>query len=88
MSVGLPVIASDVGGVRECVVDNSNGFLLDSNDPLRLTQLIKAFIDLSDNDKNRFGYNSRLLYEKKFTFDRLITSYKDLPLRILIGSSC
>lgn len=45
LSFGIPIMATDVGGVSE-VVNNSNGFLLhpDSN-PLAISSRIKNFID-------------------------------------------
>jgi glycosyltransferase involved in cell wall biosynthesis len=47
MSYGCPVIASDVGGVREIITDGHNGWLVPPQDPTRLRQALRqrAFDD-------------------------------------------
>ncbi len=40
MSAGLPVISTDVGGVADVVKQNINGFLVPSDDALKLSQAI------------------------------------------------
>jgi glycosyltransferase involved in cell wall biosynthesis len=39
-SMGLPVVATDVGGVRDLVVDGKTGFLVPSDDPDRMAQAV------------------------------------------------
>ena len=42
MAAGLPVVATDVGGVRELVVDGETGLLVPAGDPARLAEALRA----------------------------------------------
>lgn len=77
MSHELPIIASDVGGVKEAVHHTLNGFLIQDN----LTELLHLLIN--DHElRIQMGKNSRKLYEKSFSFekmyDKTISLYKEL----------
>ncbi len=41
--LGLPVIATNVGGVRSLVSDHETGFLVPANDPLMIASLIMKY---------------------------------------------
>jgi len=60
MGVGLPVVASDVGGNNEIVHEGDNGFLIKGDD---LDLLAKRLAELIDNDelRSRMGKRSRQL---------------------------
>ena len=73
-SAGLPIIATDVGGTSEAVIDNYNGILLDkdftTND---LENSILKFSSMDINEFNEFRNNSRSIWESKF---KLSENYK------------
>jgi len=70
MRASLPIIASDVGGVKESVTAQ-NGFLIPKNDSIALRT---ALVNLITDAKLRaqLGNNSREAYEKNFTFDIML----------------
>ncbi|MBO8140920.1 MAG: glycosyltransferase family 4 protein [Firmicutes bacterium] len=71
MRAGLPVIASDVGGVREAVRDGETGFLIPRSD----VNILKArLLTLLRNPDLRLqmGQAGREVYEKNFTLDIMI----------------
>lgn len=66
MRAGLPVVASDVGGVREAVVDGVTGYLIPRDDVQvlieRLTRLIR-----DDGLRTTLGIRSRDMFFSAFT---------------------
>jgi glycosyltransferase involved in cell wall biosynthesis len=45
MLMGLPVVACDVGGIPEVMVDGETGYLVKPGDPVSMSRAIKALID-------------------------------------------
>jgi glycosyltransferase involved in cell wall biosynthesis len=71
MRAGLPVIASDVGGVREAVVDGETGFLVRRSDVAGLADRIRRLIE-SSAQRVEFGNAGRERYAERFTFERML----------------
>jgi glycosyltransferase involved in cell wall biosynthesis len=71
MRAGLPVIASDVGGVQESVVDGTTGFVITRGDTVRLRKCLRQLITNSEL-RVSMGAAGRARYENKFTFDDLV----------------
>jgi glycosyltransferase involved in cell wall biosynthesis len=71
MRAGLPVVASDVGGVQESVVDGTTGFVIPRGDVVRLRECLRKLITSSEL-RVSMGEAGRARYEEKFTFDRLV----------------
>ena len=69
MAAGLPVIAYDVGGLKEMVVNGETGFLVDNRRPEKLAEMIEYFLDNRDEIR-RMGKAARKHVEEKFTWDR------------------
>lgn len=66
MSVGRPIIATDVPGCREVVRDGWNGYLVPRGNS---TLLAESIIKLASSTKDMitFGQNSRQMVEEKFS---------------------
>ena len=77
MSHGLPIVASNVGGIREAVRNSENGFLIHHNLPELLSILIE-----NPMLRKKMGRKSREIYEISFTFERMyhktFLTYKNL----------
>lgn len=71
MRAGLPVVASDVGGVPESVVDGETGFVIPRGDVGLLHDCLLKLIS-NPELRVRMGRNGRARYEERFTFDRLV----------------
>lgn len=70
MRAGLPIIATDVGGVKEEVIDSVTGYLVSRGDKLKLKERLKELI-LDSNKRIKLGSAGRKRYEELFTFDRM-----------------
>jgi len=71
MGFGKPIVATDVGGVKEIVREGINGYLV----PLQSSQeLAKAILKLLQNKTKRklMGKASRRIVEKEFTEEKMI----------------
>jgi len=71
MRAGLPVIASDVGGVREAVVDGETGFLVDRGNLVMLRSRLQQL--LADPElRKKMGEAGRKRYLEYFTVERML----------------
>jgi glycosyltransferase involved in cell wall biosynthesis len=81
MSQGVPVVATDVGGMPEAVIDNVTGFLLPPRDPAALTAAITRI--LSDPDMAlRMRKAALARFEQRFTMQRMLEAHRDLYIRL------
>ena len=87
MSVGTPVIATDVGGTNEIVRHRYNGWLVDFGNG---NQLEEALITLYENDLQRrlFARRSKAIVEQRLNAKRFISEFQSVlssdraPMRI------
>lgn len=70
MRAGMPIIASDVGGVNELVQDGVNGFLIPRGNISELVEKLKYILDHKELIKS-MGEASRKIYEEEYTADRM-----------------
>jgi glycosyltransferase involved in cell wall biosynthesis len=81
MAVGLPIVASDVGGIGEALLDGEQGLLTAPGDRYALA---RALIQLLDDPARaaRMGDSARARLRERFTragmIDRLIGVYEEL----------
>lgn len=82
MRSSLPVVASNVGGVSESVIDNFNGFCIPPRD---IHALASALLKLISNPELRMimGDRGRSLFDAKFTFSRMSSETWDLYCKVL-----
>ena len=71
MRAGLPVIASDVGGVRESVREGETGFVVPRGNVDVLRDRLRVLI-VSPMQRNQMGAAGRASYERRFSLERLV----------------
>jgi glycosyltransferase involved in cell wall biosynthesis len=70
MRAGLPIVATDVGGVREAVIDGYNGILTPRGDSPLFSDALESL--LRDEDlRARMARNSRHMFEERFTAEHM-----------------
>ncbi len=74
MASGLPIIASDVGGIPELVEDNINGILFP---PSNIDALSSAIVTMCEQTQLRlkFSENNRMKILDKYTWEQISTQY-------------
>lgn len=77
MASCLPVIASNVGGVRELVEDNKTGFLLHQQSPAELAKKI-IYLLKNKNEAQKFGKLGKTKAEKEFSVSTMVKQYQNL----------
>jgi Glycosyltransferase len=74
MAMGLPVIASNVGGNPEAIKNNYNGFIFDLKKSYELTNYLLLLIE--DNKlRKKLGLNSIKRVEEHFNIDYCVSQY-------------
>ena len=77
MASARPVVAADVGGVRDLIRDGENGFLAESNDVEGFSEKILDL--LNDGEKRlKFGARGREFAKAGFSKERLINDIENL----------
>lgn len=76
MASGLPVVASDVGGIPELVDDRQNGILVPPADPQKLAAALAAMAE-SMELRNACSAANRRRIEERFTWQRVTREYLD-----------
>lgn len=70
-SFGIPVIATNVGGVSELVINNYNGFLLEKNFKIAdAIDILMNFYKMDTSEIIKLKTNAYLTWEKKFNAEK------------------
>jgi glycosyltransferase involved in cell wall biosynthesis len=70
-----PVIATDVGGLSEVILDGKTGFIVPPNDASRLAAAITMFFD----EGRETDFTAHVRREKeKYSWDNMVASIEDL----------
>ena len=74
LAMGLPIVASDVGGIKEQVFENENGFVCSAGD---ISSYKEKLLRLIDNLELRvaFSKRSRGIAEKRFSEERMLKEH-------------
>jgi glycosyltransferase involved in cell wall biosynthesis len=81
MAMGKPVIATDVGGNKDVIVDGENGFLIPSGNPSSMSSKLKRLIEREDLRKE-MGSINRETVKRRFSWEDTVSKvesvYKNL----------
>lgn len=77
MALGKPVIATDVGGTKELVIDGGTGFLLKENNPNKIIEKIFYFID-NPNIAIKMGEEGKRRIINRFNLEIMTRKYVEL----------
>ena len=81
-----PIVASDIGGSKETVLNGKSGFLYKSGDPRELAKVLNNLMELDKETLNSIGNECRKNVSKKFDVDKMchstFTEYQKLLKKI------
>ena len=81
-AMNKPIIASNIGGSKETVINGKSGQLFNSKDTKELASTINKFMEMGKESLSLMGEHGRKNVEKKFNVDQMcqttFTEYKKL----------
>jgi len=84
MGVGLPIIATDVGGTPEIVRDGKSGILVRAGDNIELGKALKTLV-VNESKRHEMGKAGRVIVKNKFSLESMISAYEKFFLRVAGG---
>lgn len=83
-AAGKPVVATDVGGVREVVEDGVTGFLVPAGDPHQFAETVLRLLDSPDG-MQEMGQRARARVQERFAVDSIARQWEALYDRVVHG---
>ncbi len=82
MYYGLPVLSTDVGGIREIIENNKCGMVFNKNDEF---EGVKKLVEILSNDelRKRMSMNGKVAITTKYTKDSFKDFFENLYLNLL-----
>ena len=82
MAAGLPVVATDVGGLSEVVKQGETGWLVAPKDVVGLAEAISQLL-ANDTMRAAFGQAGRRRVERRFSVAAMVQQHQEVFLRLL-----
>jgi len=73
-SMQKPILASNIGGSKETIVDNKTGMLFEAGNSDQLSKKIMEFLKLDENTINLMGIEGRKNIVSKFNVEKMCFS--------------
>ena len=81
-AAAVPVVATDVGGVRSAVLDGETGLLAPAEDEKRLIEALTGLLQDPELRRN-LGQKGRVQAQKRYALQRLVQDIEDLYIEAL-----
>jgi len=78
MSCGLPVISTKVGGAEDLVRDGQNGFLVEVDDEVGLSNMMIDFFNMDERRRAELGRCSRDIIDEKYGQEKRVEQFVQL----------
>lgn len=77
LAAGLPIIGSNVVGIKDCVVDGKTGYLVDFDNPVEVARTFKQLAK-SSTLRHRMGERGRDFVAQNFGMDKFVKKTLDV----------
>lgn len=84
-AAGLPVVSYDVGGIREVIIDQQTGWLVEKNDEVGLLQAVKVALDDPDMSK-QLATRARALVQEHYRNATIARRFLDVYQRLVTNT--
>ncbi len=84
-AVGLPIVATDVGGNAEAVVDGTTGYIVPSGDPTAFAAAMERMERLASGERAALGRAGRTRVCELFEMQRIADEWERLYVKLLAG---
>jgi glycosyltransferase involved in cell wall biosynthesis len=81
MAAGLPVVGTDVEGIRDVIIPDRNGFLTQVGDVNGLKNVLQTLFQ-NASLRHKFGHESKILAAARFSLEKCIKDYENLFLSL------
>ena len=78
-----PIVASDLGGSKETILNEKSGFLYNHDDPRELGKILNSLMDIDKETLNSIGNEGRKNVTKKFDVENMCKSTFNAYKKIL-----
>jgi glycosyltransferase involved in cell wall biosynthesis len=82
-STGLPIVATDVGGVRETVISGESGFLTPAGNPEALATAMHRLMHLSEPERLKMGQAGRAFVVANYSAESITTKWEEIYRELL-----
>jgi glycosyltransferase involved in cell wall biosynthesis len=77
-ATGLPVVATDVGGNGEVVVNDVSGFITPAKDPAALAQNMARVMSMSEENRRRMGLAGQRYVSSRFGIEHVLDLWEGI----------
>jgi glycosyltransferase involved in cell wall biosynthesis len=82
MALGVPVVATDIGGNRELVRDRLTGYLTPVGDPAALAAALEGAL-AAPAERQAIAARARQMIDTRFSLERMVRDYESLYTRLI-----
>jgi glycosyltransferase involved in cell wall biosynthesis len=77
-AVGLPIVATDVGGNRDIVHDGKNGLLVPPGNPLALASGLRQVLGMAQSERVQWGEAGRAIVHRDYDIERVLDRWEEV----------
>ena len=82
MAAGVPIVTTDVGGIKECIQDGRDGFLVPPGDSLALASAISKILN-DEHLKKTLVASARKRVQSYFSVEKMVKEHEALYSEVL-----
>lgn len=81
MAAGLPIVGTEVEGIKDVVIHEKNGFLVQLDDVYRLKNALNTLL-CNESIRQKFGKESKSMATSAYSLEHCINEYQNLFLSV------